>query len=74
MQDSIYFFDKFKKTFNERLDDEEKKRKDSMINGRPDFNEICEIRGCLYAIQHIRFIFELVETQLKDRFEKDGHL
>ena len=58
----------------QRLADEEEKRKDMIIEGRPTFDEICELRGCLYAIQNIRRIFELYEFQLKEKYEKDGHL
>jgi hypothetical protein len=74
MQDSIYFFDQFKKNFIQRLEDEENKRKEFLITGRPEYNEICELRGCLYAIQNIRRIFELLEYQMKEKLEKDGHL
>lgn len=74
MQDSIYFFDQFKVEFLKILKDQEQIRQETLIHRRPDFNEICEIRGCLYAIQNIRNVFEMLEARLKEKYQKDGHL
>lgn len=74
MQDSIYFFDQFRKAFMRELEVIENRHKITMINGRPDFNEICELRGCLLTIQLTRKVFYELEKQMKENLEKNGHL